>query len=225
MNRKTFLGVMAVALVTALAAGSLIASNMGFKLNYALTQQDGGVTSKTGRNTLALPDNRQSGLNTAKNLLDDIGFAQTAQVDRFLEASDTLQTYTGRKGTPGPDFSLAAGEGYFVKMNTTVNYIVVGSDDPALAYALNQPDGGVTSKTGRNFFAYNYHQTAATAKQLMDDIGFAQTAQVDRFLKASDTLQTYTGRKGTPGPDFSLVPGEAYFVKMNTTVSYTPSHY
>jgi hypothetical protein len=225
MNRKTFLGVMAVALVTALAAGSLIASNMGFKLNYALNQGDGGVTSKSGTNTLALPDNRQSGLNTAKNLMDDIGFAQTANVKRWLEASDLLQTYTGRKGSPGADFPLAAGEGYFVTMNTTVNYIVVGSDDPALAYNLNQGDGGVTSKSGTNFYAYNYHQTAATAKALMDDIGFAQTANVKRWLKASDLLQTYTGRKGSPGADFSLVPGEAYFVTMNTTVNYVPSHY
>jgi len=196
---------------------------MGFKLNYALLQADGGVNSKSGTSTLALPDNRQSGLNTAKNLMDDIGFAQTNNVQKFLEATDTFQTYTGRKGS-GADFSLVSGEGYFVRMNTTVNYIVVGSDDPALAYNLNQADGGVTSKSGTNFFAYNYHQTAATAKQLMDDIGFAQTNNVQRFLKATDTFQTYTGRKGS-GADFSLVPGEAYFVRMNTTVSYTPSHY
>lgn len=223
MNRKTFVGVMVVALVTALTAGSLIASNMGFKLNYTLPRADGGVTSKSGTSTLALPDNRQSGLNTAKNLMDDIGFAQTANVQKFLEVSDTYQLYTGRKGS-GPDFSLAAGEGYFVVMNTTVNYIVVGSDDPASSYNLQRADGGVTSKSGTNFYAYNYHQTAATAKQLMDDIGFAQTANVQRFLKASDTYQLYTGRKGS-GPDFSLVPGEAYFVVMNTTVNYTPSHY
>jgi len=222
MNRKTFLGVMAVALVTALAAGSLIASNMGFKLNYGLLQAD-GVNSKSGKNTLALPDNRQSGLNTAKNLMDDIGFAQTAQVAKFLEATDAFQTYTGRKGS-GADFSLVSGEGYFITMNTTVNYIVVGSDDPAATYLLNQADGGVTSKSGKNFFSYNYHQTADTAKKLMDDIGFAQTAQVAKFLKATDAFQTYTGRKGS-GADFSLVPGEAYFVTMNTTVSYTPSHY
>ena len=27
------------------------------------------------------------------------------------------------------------------------------------------------------------------------------------------------------GADFALVPGEAYFIKMNTTVNYIPSHY
>jgi hypothetical protein len=221
MTKKMFVGGTVIALAVALTAGGLMASNMGFKLNYTLNQAAAGV-SKTGTNVLALPDFRQSGLNTAKNLMDDIGFAQTQNIQKFLEATDGLQLYTGRKGT-GADFSLTAGEGVFVKMTTTVNYIAVGSDDPTTSYPLNAVGAG-TSKSGTNFFAYNYHQTAGTAKALMDDIGFANVQNVQRFLKATDGLQLYTGRKGT-GADFSLVPGEAYFVKMSTTVNYTPSHY
>ena len=72
--------------------------------------------------------------------------------------------------------------------------------------------------------AYNYHQTAGTAKTLMDDIGFANVANVQRLIKSTDTFVTYTGRYGS-GANFTLVPGEAYFIKMNTTVVYTPSHY
>ena len=222
MTKKMFVGGAVVALAVALTAGTLLASNMGFKLNYTLNQTAGGV-SNSGTNTLALPDNRQSGVADAKNLMDDITFANVANVQKFLEASDTLQTYTGRKGG-GTAFPLTSGEAVFVKMNTSVNYIVVGSDDPALAYSLNATQGGV-SNSGTNFFAYNYHQTSADAKQLMDDIGFANVQQVSKYLKATDALQTYTGRKGSPGGNFTLVPGEGYFVKMGTTVNYTPSHY
>ena len=222
MTKRTFVGGAITALAVALTVGSLTtASNMGFKLNYALSQTQVGV-SNSGTSTLALPDNRQTGLNDSKNLMDDIGFANTQNVQRFLEASDTLQSYTGRKGG-GTAFPLVAGEGVFVKMSTTVNYIAVGSDDPALVYNLNATQVGV-SNSGTNFFAYNYHQTSGDSKQLMDDIGFANTQNVQRFLKASDTLQSYTGRKGG-GTAFPLVPGEAYFVKMSTTVNYTPSHY
>lgn len=224
MTKKTFVGGAITALAVALTVGSLVtASNMGFKLNYSLNQTAAGV-AKTGKNTIALPDNRQTGLSTAKNLMDDIGFANVAEVQKFLKASDTFQTYTGRKASPGADFSLAAGEGYLVRMNTTVNYIVVGSDDPAVAYGLNATQAGV-SKTGKSFFSYNYHQTAGDSKQLMDDIGFANVAEIQKFLKASDTFQTYTGRKASPGANFALVPGEAYIIRMNTTVNYTPSHY
>ena len=219
MTKKTFFGAMAVVTAVALTGSALIASNMGFKLNYTLSQAGGG--SLSGQSTLALPDNRQTGLADAKNLMDDITFNNITSVSKFLKASDSLQTYTGRKGG-GLAFPLAAGEAYFVKMLTSVNYIVVGSDDPAISYSLSQAGAG--SLSGQSFFAYNYHQTAADSKALMDDIGFASTTSVSRFLKASDSLQTYTGRKGG-GLAFPLTPGEGYFIKMLTTVNYTPSHY
>jgi hypothetical protein len=220
MTKKTFLGAMTVVTAVALTGSALVASNMGFKLNYQLLQPGGGL-SLSGTSTIALPDNRQTGLNDAKNLMDDIGFANILEVQKFLKATDTLQVYTGRKGT-GAVFSLAPGEGYRVKMATTVNYIIVGSDDPTAAYSLQA--SGVGSLSGTSQFAYNYHQTATDAKALMDDIGFANILEVQKFLKATDTLQVYTGRKGT-GPVFSLVPGDSYRVKMATTVNYIPSHY
>jgi hypothetical protein len=224
MTKRTFVGGAITALAVALTVGSLVtASNMGFKLNYTLSATSAGV-SKTGQSTLALPDNRQSGLNTSKNLMDDIGFANVQSIAKFLKATDSFQTYTGRKGSPGADFPLTSGEAVIVKMSTSVNYIAVGSDDPALAYGLTATSAGV-SKTGQNFFAYNYHQTAGDSKQLMDDIGFANVQSIAKFLKATDAFQTYTGRKGSPGANFSLVPGEGYIVKMGTTVNYTPSHY
>jgi len=221
MTKKTFFGAMAVVTAVALTGSALVASNMGFKLNYSLNQAAAGV-SKTGTNTLALPDNRQSGMNTAKNLMDDIGALSVQNVQRFVKSNDGLVLYTGVKGS-GPDYALTAGEAIFVRAGTTTNYIVVGSDDPALAYTLNSAAVGV-SKTGTNFYAYNYHQTAATAKGLMDDIGAASVQNVQRFIKSNDGLVLYTGVKGS-GADFALTPGEGYFVRMGTTVNYIPSHY
>lgn len=121
MTKKTFVGGAITALAVALTVGSLVtASNMGFKLNYTLNQAATGV-SKAGNNTLALPDLRQTGLNTAKNLMDDIGLASVSQVQKYLKPTDNYQTYTGRKGA-GADFALTPGEAYVIKMLTTVTY-------------------------------------------------------------------------------------------------------
>jgi hypothetical protein len=109
-------------------------------------------------------------------------------------------------------------------MATTTNYIIVGSDDPTLAYQLKAAGTG-GSLTGVNLFAYNYHQTAADAKALMDDIGSAGVTSISRYLIGSDALQPYTGRKVNPSTFFTLTPGEAYYVKMATTANYVPSHY
>jgi len=223
MTKKTFFGAMAVVTAVALTGTALVASNMGFKLNYTLNQAGAGG-SATGVRTLALPDNRQTGMVDAKNLMDDIGSASTTSISRYLIGSDVLQPYTGRKTQPSTPFNIAAGEGLVVKMLTTTNYIVVGSDDPALVYQMKASGTG-GSATGVNLYAYNYHQTATDAKLLMDDIGSANTTSISRYLVGSDVLQPYTGRKTQPSTPFALTPGEAYFVKMLTTVNYTPSHY
>jgi deoxyinosine 3'endonuclease (endonuclease V) len=225
MSRKRVTGGVFVALAVALTVGSLVASNMGFKLNYGLDNTTVGV-AKTGQNTLALPDNRQSGMGTAKNLMDDIGLASVDNVRRFVKSSDTYTSYTGRvPQTAANNFNLTSGEAIFVRMRTTTAYIVVGSDDPALTYTLNNTTVGV-AKTGQNFYAYNYHQTAATAKALMDDIGLASVDNIRRFVKSSDTYTSYTGRvPQTAANNFNLTPGEGYFIRMRTTTVYTPSHY
>ena len=121
MTKRTYIGVLTVALAVVLAAGGLLASNMGFKLNYPLQALQAGV-SLSGTNTLALPDNRQAGVNAASSLMNDIGLANVTNVQKFLKTTDGLQVYTGRKGA-GPDFALVPGEAYFVKMATTVNYV------------------------------------------------------------------------------------------------------
>lgn len=119
MNKKVFVVVVGVVMACVMASG-LIASNMGFKLNYPLANQ--GASSKSGTNTIGLPFNRQSGLDTASDLLIDIGgTADVINIQGFLEATDGLQVYTGLK-TSGPDFDLVPGEAYFVRMGTTVNY-------------------------------------------------------------------------------------------------------
>lgn len=122
MNRKTLVGAMIVVLAVAMTAGTLVASNMGFKLNYTLNQTAAGV-SATGLNILALPDNRQTGLNTAKNLIDDIGLASVDNVQRFIKQSNLTLTYTGRIGAPATNnFAMVPGEGYYVRMRTTTAY-------------------------------------------------------------------------------------------------------
>lgn len=212
-------------IAVAIVGTSLATSNSAFKLRVALRATDGGVTSASGRQLLALPFHLEPGMTTAKDLMDDIGFASVSSISKYLAATDTMQTYTGRKASPGANFVLTPGEGYVVRMATTLDYEIVGCHDDTIGITLRAPDGGVTSRSGRNLFSPPFNSTAGTAKDLMDDIGFASVGDVSRFVAATDTLQTYTGRKASPGANFPILRGEAYYIRMNTTVNYTPSHY
>jgi hypothetical protein len=218
-KRNVLVAVLGIAAV--LVAGGLFASNMGFKLNYTLL---GTGSSASGTNTLGLPFFRQVGLDNAKQLIDDIEQGNTAavtNVQRFLPATDSVETYAGTSGTA---FNLAAGEGYFVKAGASnVSYIIVGSHDPGAVITLL---GTGSSASGTNLYSYPYHSTAADAKQLIDDVEQGNTAlvtNVQRFLPATDSVETYAGTSGTA---FPLTPGQAYYIKLGTAnVDYTPSHY
>lgn len=48
---------------------------------------------------------------------------------------------------------------------------------------------------------------------------------MSRFIKTTDSLEIYTGRKGSPNADFPIKHDECYFIAMNATVNYTASHY
>lgn len=230
MRKKTLFATMTVALCAVVAAGGLLASNMGFKLNYRLNASAGSGGVGTGKNSLALPYFRQSGLNDAFQAILDIGggsVVPVANIQKFNENNDSFSVYSGRMGTPSPIFSLAAGDGYFVQMTANTNYIVVGSHDPSLAIQLNSPSVGV-SATGKNFMAPPYNITSTNSFQLILDIGggsVVPVANVQKFNATNDSFAVYTGRMGTPSPLFALAPGEAYFVQMVSTVPYTPSHY
>jgi hypothetical protein len=122
MSKRTYIGATMVGLAVLLTASALVASNMGFKLNYTLNHTLAG-TSKTGTNLIALPDNRQSGMATAKNLIDDIGLLSVTQIQRFVKSTDLVAGYTGRAPqTPATDFALVPGDVYIIKMKTTTAY-------------------------------------------------------------------------------------------------------
>ena len=210
-----------VTLAVSAAAGVLVASNMGHVATVQLDAATSGV-SVTGVNTINLPYDVGPNIVNAKDLMNDITFANVVSVSRFLKATDSLQSYTGRKGG-GLAFPITAGECYYVKLITTTNYPVVGSSLPDLPITLQAAAAGV-SNSGVNFVSLPFNITARNAKGLMDDIGFSNVISVSRFLKATDSFQSYTGRKGG-GLAFPISHDECYYIKMLTTVNYTPTHY
>jgi hypothetical protein len=210
MRKRGLVAATIAAAAMVVLAGGLMASNMGFKLNYPLA-----VTgTATGTNTLALPYNPQVGMTNASHLFVDMNPANVLSVQKFLPASDSFQAY----GFGSTDFALVPGEGYLIKAAVDFNYIVVGSHDPSATVNL-QLTG---TATGTNVYSPPYHATAATAKDLFLEVGPANVLSVQKFLPASDSFQAY----GFGSTDFALVPGEAYYLKMAADVpSFQPAHY
>jgi hypothetical protein len=231
--RKRALLVVAVAAVAVLVAGGLFASNMGFKLNYAMEKQGTAVpvtggNSRTGAQWLALPYNQQTNLVNAFDLIQDMGGTTViSQVGQYIRSADGAAAYSGTTGTA---FPLVPGDGYLAQLTAgaapTVNYIIVGSHNPGLGINLLAQAPGV-SRSGSQIWAYPYHSTNSNAKQLIDEInafnGVGTVFQVGQYVQSLDGFAGYTGTTGTA---FPLLPGDAYSIQVNTNVAgWVPSHY
>jgi len=237
MNKRVFV-VAALGVAAVLVAGGLVASNMGFKANYAM-DGPGANGSATGTNTLGLPYNQQTSINNALDLILDIAadngdvgnlLPTVASVSRKVRTTDLPDIYTGFSGN---NFAITPGEGYLVVIAptaspATVPYIIVGSHDPSLAIVLDGP-GDNGSATGTQQWSYPYHSTASTALELITEINAASVsgdavASVSRKVRGTDLPDIYTGFSGN---NFSLTPGEAYLIviKSGNATTYVPSHY
>ncbi len=159
-------------------------------------------------------------------------------VEKHIKAEDkfwrwdgsTCNVYTGIKtGTfvrndhegSATCFTVNPGEGFIVGENQPAQYTIQGAD---ASISISLLAAGPGSLTGENLISLPFcpNSSVKTASQLMNAIGFASVQNVQRYLCASDTFQVYTGRKAS-SPDFPLVPGEAYFVKVLTTANYVTS--
>jgi hypothetical protein len=231
MSKKNVFVAAALAICVLATAGTLLASNMGFKLNYALTGPAGAGGAGSGRQLLALPYFRQTGVDDFLKLMLDIGNGTVnpvANITRYNKATDTTTQYIGRMGAPPIAPALVAGEGYIVQMNSNVNYIIVGAHDPSLSIPLTGPAGVGGAGSGRQIVALPYNATAANMLQVMLDIGggsVTPVANITRYNKATDTTTQYIGRMGAPAIAPAITPGEAYIIQMNTNVPYIASHY
>ena len=231
-NQRRMAALLVVALVAIIATGGLVASNMGFKLNYPLLDATNG-SSQSGTQTIGLPYNRQVGIDDASDLFRDIGTTISTCGANACNCLDNLQRYDS--ATDGnapyacgfPDFTLTPGEGLLVKTKTGIggDYIVVGSHNPALTINLPAPGGGSNSGTTR--YTHPYHAVSATAAELMTELGGCNfISNVQRYDGASDGNAPYA----CGFPDYPLVAGQAYLVQTKPAtapggVSFVPAHY
>ena len=215
-NQRRLTALIVVALAAILVTGGLVASNMGFKLNYPLKKAAGGV-SKSGTQTIGLPYNRQVGIDTAKDLFADITASGIGvqNIQRFDILTDQNSLYV----VGGANFALDKAAGYLVKVGTNGDYIIVGSHDPSFTVNLKAAAGGV-SKSGTQRYAHPYHGVAATAKELFQELS-PEVQNIQRFDSLTDQNQLYV----IGGADFPIVPGQSYLVKVGANKSFIPAHY
>jgi len=169
--------------------------------------------SATGKEWIALP---------ATNALGSCGVLKVAASPAFSHVWRLDRTTDGLVECvcPGSDcFDLVPGESYLIQAASPTSLVVNGDDDSTLLPLISAGVAG--SLSGTNAIALPRSVTGEvlpTANSLITSVGLPNVAAIQKYLTATDAFVVYTGRKGTPTPDFALVDGLGYIVRMTSTV-------
>ena len=190
-----------------------------------------------GKYLISLPASPTPVVTNAEQLLV---YGPFTTVSRYRTETDLHYTWDGSTCLPSVDpesvgpgapcttscFCVIPGEGYRVSVTGAPLNWDIGGFDGVTVYPLAAQAAGV-SLSGQHLISLPIALPAgfATARDLQVDInvkaGGAIASSVSRYLTATDTLQVYTGSKGS-APNFPLVAGEGYFVKSTGNLNYTP---
>jgi hypothetical protein len=209
--RKVLLTLSLVAVFV--AGGLVVASNMGFKYvpNWTIPVNDYWISVSY--------NNQYS---TADDICTDIGSTAT-QLSRFDTPTGFRSDWTC--GGPGDDFSIIAGEGYYLRVNaSTTTSVLVGSP----ATSVTVPPGGWAATALRDhLISIPYHTQATNAEDICNEISAVSgttAAQMSRFDTPTNFRSDWTC--GGPGDNFSIQIGEGYMARVSSgTAGFSPSHY
>jgi len=210
-----------LALGAVLVAGSALASNTGFKLNYPLQYGAGG----TNTNWLSFPlfyfpngnvsATSQNALDICADLNDfQAGSPKVTSVVQWLGTTQAPRSQSC--GTTKLAFNITKGEAYAaVPAGANIVVNIVGSMDDTYApnkggtarYNLQYAAGG----TNTNWVSVPYHTTADNALDLCGQWNTQTGNKIGSVVQWLVTTQAPRSQScGTTKLAFNLTPGEAY---------------
>lgn len=144
-------------------------------------------------------------------------FNPTTQLWESLVWSDVLGIWQG-------NFTVVQGEGLKISTTATTSVPIVGAFDPS--YIFNW-------SAGDQFISIPYSATYADAQAIADGINsggdpMSGCSMITRWNSSSGVYETFTWSPFLgewTGTNFSFIPGEAYMIKINAPISWSPSAY
>jgi hypothetical protein len=184
--------------------------------SYRLMKHDQALTS--GLNIISLTVHLNNPI-TSHSLLDGTNAIPGAtEVSRWNSSSgqwDSAKLIGS--SVHGPDFTLELGAGYSIKVSQNTVWTTAGRliDSPVTLHLT----------AGLNLISIPYSSTDYTSHSLLDGTNAIPGAtEVSRWNSSSgqwDSAKLIGS--SVHGPDFTINPGEAYFIKVSSDIDWTPS--
>jgi hypothetical protein len=243
MSWKSWVIVGVAVAVMAASGGLLMASNMGFKINRAITTGFVGAQAPKGHNWISLP--YQHPYTTAKDLCNALGATTVAGTVTQIDPGTGIATnFTCNNGvTIPPNFTLGTISGNPNKpylgvrftcggtcMGAAVNSgILVGSSNEATQIVVQDAFLGAQAPKRYNFISVPLHTTWVTANDICITLNNLTAAvTITRYNASNGVLTNHVCNQGPGGlSNFSLVIGEAVRITRAGAgvITISPPHF
>lgn len=201
MRTKTLL-LSAVALAAGIFASQAQSNVYSANIVGYVTQTNGNLTMTMLANPL------DNGTNDLISLLPTVPNGSTA----YIFTNGLLQSSSKTKGNWSTDYIIPPGTGFFLKANGAGTNVFVGQTGftNGLSLVANVtvlagspiPFSGLLSDTGTNTMNLNTLPNGSSVSVLSNGL-----------------IQTASKTKGNWNPNFTIVPGEGFYVKANGTTN------
>jgi hypothetical protein len=217
----------ALAVMTA-SSGLLMASNMGFKINKAITNGFLGGSAPKGHNWISLPYNHP--YPNAKAVCNALGVVTNAGTATIIDAATGAIT-NFLCGGAGPGFTVTGTQGLrFTLAGAGVpSAILVGSSNETAQLSILDNFLAAQAPKKYNWISVPYHTTWVKANDICVTLGNATNAvTITRIDAATGGVTNHLCGQGAGGAgNFSLVIGEAVRVTRAGAgvINFFPPHF
>ncbi|MBD3313201.1 hypothetical protein GF345_02045 [Candidatus Woesearchaeota archaeon] len=184
--------------------------NLGFVSNA-----DGSL----GRNLFSIPFNTTY---YADPFLSEM-CSYSATITRLNRQDPDFENYQSHSCASGSfnNYSMSLGDGFFVYLNTSYNYTVVGpvaESNLTLSFIANA-DGSL----GRNLFGLHFPAHTQYADPFLIDSSLCSySATITRLNRQDPDFENYQSHSCASGSfnNYSMLPGQGFYIYVNGTTDY-----
>ena len=205
-----------------LASGESGNSTMGVKINKAFTLNPLMMSVYW----MSLPYNSEYA--TASDVANELTETNINIIAKWDRASQSIISYYFARGSwRGRDFTLSAGDGFYVGATANFNWYIVGTDSNI---TIDMPHSLLPFKKNEHWISVPYTGIYAQASDIVIDIeggtGPGTNVYITELGKWDATTQTssvyYYDPAGWTGDDFVIEPGDGIYIKVVASYNWQP---
>jgi len=162
-----------------------------------------------------------SGYATASDVANALGLANIDVVGKWDPAEQRSSAYYyARNGWRGTDFAIGPGDGLYVGVRQSFEWVVAGTDLPAALDLALSPD----HRENVNWISVPYTGVYSKASDISTELGSSKITEVGLWNADTQTVtRWYWSGTAWTGTDFAIAPGAGVYLIVASDFTWRPT--